>query len=176
MKSAIGSLALCCAALLLAVPAAAMSSPVDDPTIASSETNDEIKAHMERGDELYALGELAKAREEYEAAVQLSREIGDLPAKALRRIAYTQYYEGRYQTAGKTLLQLAEEAAEYGDLATQAWAIADAAWVAWRAGDKIDMDRRIARLEKLLGSPYLPGDVKQKIRTKRLGEYSVATH
>ncbi len=39
------------------------------------------------------------------------------------------------------------------------------------AGDKIDVDRRVAQLERLLTSPYLPDDVREEIRTKRLGDY-----
>jgi hypothetical protein len=93
---------------------------------------------------------------------------------ALRRIANSHYYEGHYQSAAHTLEKLAKEAAEYGDLVTEAWAIADAAWVAGKAGDKLDVDRRVARLERLLGSDYIPAEVKAEIRAKRLGDYQVA--
>jgi tetratricopeptide (TPR) repeat protein len=134
----------------------------------------EIQAHFDRGDEFLSQGDLSAARKEYEVAAAMIRKNGQLPAKALHRIAYTQYYEGRYQTAGKTLEKLAEEAAAFGDLKTEAWALADAAWVAWKAGDTIDVHRRVARLERLLTSPYLPSDVKAEIKAKRLGDYSLA--
>lgn len=134
----------------------------------------DIQAHFDRGDEFFSQGNLNAARREYQAAAQMTRKSGQLPAKALHRIAYTQHYEGRYQSAGKTLEKLAKEAAAFGDLKTEAWALADAAWVAGKAGDTIDVQRRVARLERLLTSPYLPADVKTEIRTKRLGDYSLA--
>jgi hypothetical protein len=74
----------------------------------------------------------------------------------------------RYQTAGRVLEQLAEEAAAYGELKCQVWAVADAAWIAGIAGDKIDMERRLARLERLLTSPYLPPIVREEVTNKRL--------
>jgi tetratricopeptide (TPR) repeat protein len=134
----------------------------------------DIQAHLDRGDEFFYQGDLSAARKEYEAAAKMIRDSGQVPAKALHRIAYTQYYEGRYQTAGKTLEKLAKEAAAFGDLKTEAWALADAAWVAWKAGDTIDVQRRVARLERLLTSPYLPSDVKAEIKVKRLGDYTLA--
>ena len=133
-----------------------------------------IQAHLDRGDEFFSQGDLNAARREYEVAAKMIRNSGQVPGKALHRIAYTQYYQGRYQSAGKTLEKLAEEAAAFGDLKTEAWALADAAWVAWKAGDTIDVQRRVARLERLMTSPYLPFDVKAEIKMKRLGDYSLA--
>jgi hypothetical protein len=86
----------------------------------------------------------------------------------MRRIANSFYYEDRFQSAGKVLLDLADEAASFGDVVTQVWATADAAWVAAAAGDKIDMDRRVASLERLLASPYLPDEVRSEVTSKRL--------
>ena len=65
-------------------------------------------------------------------------------------------------------MDLADEAAEFGELKCQVWAVADAAWVAGIAGDKIDMDRRLARLERLLSSAYLPDIAKEELRNKKL--------
>jgi len=154
--------------LVVAVPS---SSFATEPSIASP---NDIQVHLQRGDDFFTQGELGAARREYEAAARLMRDNGEIPAKALHRIAYTQYYEGKYQTAGKTLEKLAKEAAAFGDLKTEAWALADAAWVAWKAGDTLDVNARVVRLERLLTSPYLPADVKQEIREKRLGNYSLA--
>ncbi|MGD8699157.1 MAG: hypothetical protein PVJ43_07700 [Gemmatimonadales bacterium] len=154
--------------MLVAVPSSSFATEL---AIASPNP---AQVHMQRGDELFTQGDLGAARKEYKAAADLMRENGEIPAKALHRIAYTQYYEGKYQSAGKTLEKLAKEAAAFGDLKTQAWAIADAAWVAWKAGDTLDVKARVARLERLLTSPYLPADVKQEIKAKRLGDYSLA--
>lgn len=153
-------------ALVLVVAVPSFGFATDPPS--------EIQIHLQRGDEFFTQGELTAARKEYEAAVRLMREEDQFPAKAMHRIAYTQYYEGKYQTAGKTLEKLAKEAAAFGALETEAWALADAAWIAWKAGDALDVKRRVARLERLLTSPYLPADVKQQIKTKRLGDYSLA--
>lgn len=147
------------------------SSFATEPAIASP---NDIQIHLQRGDEFFTQGDLSAARKEYEAAAKLMREDNQIPAKAMHRIAYTQYYEGKYQTAGKTLETLAKEAAAFGDLKTEAWALADAAWVAWKAGDTLDVKRRLVRLERLLTSPYLPDGVKQEIKEKRLGDYSLA--
>lgn len=154
--------------LLLVAPASSFAA---GPAVASP---DDIQAHLQRGDDFFTQGDLSAARKEYEAAAKLMRNDNQIPAKAMHRIAYTQYYEGKYQTAGRTLEKLAREAAAFGDLKTEAWALADAAWVAWKAGDTLDVKRRLARLERLLTSPFLPTDVKQEIREKRLGDYSLA--
>lgn len=158
------------ATMLLLLVAPASSFPAE-PAVASP---NDIQAHLQRGDEFFTQGDLNAARKEYQAAAKLMRADNQIPARAMHRIAYTQYYEGKYQTAGKTLEKLAQEAAAFGDLKTEAWALADAAWVAWKAGDTLDVKRRVARLERLLTSEFLPADVKQAIREKRLGDYSLA--
>jgi tetratricopeptide (TPR) repeat protein len=167
-RTALFSSLLSAMVLLITVPSSSFATEL---AIASPT---DIQAHLQRGDEFFSQGDLSAARKEYEAAAKLMREENQIPAKAMHRIAYTQYYEGKYQTAGKTLEKLAKEAAAFGDLKTEAWALADAAWVAWKAGDTLDVKRRLVRLERLLTSPYLPADVKQEIRAKRLGEYSLA--
>jgi hypothetical protein len=128
----------------------------------------EIQTLLDRGDELGAEGNWGAARRHYQLAADLMKRQGLLPSKAMRRIANSHYYQDRYQSAGKILEQLAKEAAAYGELRCQAWALADAAWIAWIAGDKIDMDRRLVRLDRLLTSPYLPVEVRDEVVTKRL--------
>jgi hypothetical protein len=100
--------------------------------------------------------------------VTLQREQGVLPEIALRRIANTYYYQDRYQAAGATLVNLADEAATYGDIGAEVWALADAAWVAGIEGNKPVMERHLARVDKLLTSPYLPADVKAKVKETRI--------
>jgi tetratricopeptide (TPR) repeat protein len=159
--------------LLLAAPAAAAKdagTPIryDEPTTM-------VDIHLAKGDDQIDRRNFGAARREYRAAAELTRAEGNLPAEALRRIANSFYFQGRYDSAVKTLDKLAAEAAERGDLATQAWAIVDAAWVAGKAGRKSAVEKRIARLEKLLGSQYLPADVRHKIRSERLDAYYAAT-
>jgi tetratricopeptide (TPR) repeat protein len=137
--------------------------------IAVSSTNAEVEAYLSKGAELMAERRYSSARRAYRAAAELLRAEGTLPVEPLRRIADTYYFEGRYQSAAATLDRLATEAATYGDLATEVWALADAAWVDGIAGHKIDMDRRLERLMRLLDSPFLPEDVRSEVQAKRLG-------
>jgi hypothetical protein len=165
--------ALLAAAALLAVAATPdlRAAPAPNDTNVSAQMPDidpEIQTLLDRGDELGAEGNWGAARRHYQLAADLMKRQGLLPSKAMRRIANSHYYQDRYQSAGKILEQLAKEAAAYGELRCQAWALADAAWIAWIAGDKIDMDRRLVRLDRLLTSPYLPVEVRDEVVTKRL--------
>lgn len=140
----------------------------DDPTVLPELVESQVNPYIARGDQLAAEGKFGAARREYKSAAEIVREAGKLPAHAMRRIANSFYYEERFQSAGKVLLDLADEAASFGDVVTQVWATADAAWVAAAAGDKIDVERRVASLERLLDSPYLPDEVRSEVTSKRL--------
>ncbi|KPK79437.1 MAG: hypothetical protein AMS25_12640 [Gemmatimonas sp. SM23_52] len=135
---------------------------------AVSGTNPEAEAYLSKGAQLMAERRYTAARRAYKAAAELLRADGKLPVEPLRRIADAYYFEGRYQSAAATLDHLAGEAATYGDLATEVWALADAAWVDAVAGHKIDMERRLQRLMRLLDSPYLPDEVRGEVQAKRL--------
>lgn len=144
---------------------------------AMSQANDldvKIQKLLDEGDELGAAGKWGSARRYYKLAAELARKNDQLPSAAMRRIANSYYYQNRFQSAGKTLERLAKESAAYGDLRCQAWALADAAWIAWVAGDKIDMERRLVRLDRLLTSPYLPDDIRAEVVNKRLAGISTA--
>ena len=148
------------ASLFLVLPTTDIAAdPIDDPA---------VQSFIVKGDELAAEGRFGSARSEYKKAVKLQRARGVLPDIALRRIANAYYFQDRYQAAGATLVDLAEEAAEYGDIGTEIWAYADAAWIAGVEGNKQVVERHLARVDKLLTSPYLPEDVKAKVRDARL--------
>lgn len=132
--------------------------------------NAEAQSYMERGDEAFGDGRFAAARTHYQRAIDIIRGDGEFPSTALHRIAATYYFEGKHQTAAAQLDALAAEAATYGDIVTQVWAIADAAWILGKQGAKIDMENRLEKLRKLLRSPYLPYQVRSEIMSKRLGE------
>lgn len=166
--------ALFCSLSLLAVvqvpgaQAAAQINDDDETAVAVYSGSPEVQALMEKGDDLVAEGKYGPARREYSRAADLMRADGLVPERPLRRIAYSHYYQGRYQSAVDVLEELAEEANQYGDLATRVWAIADAAWIEGIAGYDIDLKRRLATLDKLLGSPFLPDGVRQEVIDKRL--------
>ena len=131
---------------------------------------------MAEGDVALGNEDYGEARANFEEAAALIRAEGGFPRLALRRIAESYYFEDRYQTAIAAFDALAEEAAEVGDVATQAWARADAAWVLWKDGvvkDRpvlnVEMRQRTAQLRRLLLSPYLPDEDREKIRAKRCG-------
>ena len=148
------------ASLFLVVPVADVAAdPIDDPA---------VQAFIAKGDELAAEGRFGSARGQYKQAVAIQRAQGELPDIALRRIANTYYFQDRYQAAGATLVDLAEEAAEYGDIGAEIWAYADAAWIAGAEANKQVVDRHTAKVDKLLKSPYLPEDIKAKVRETRL--------
>ena len=128
------------------------------------------QAHIEMGDELLGSQQYGKARGEYEAAVEVLRARDEFASPALYRIAASYYYEGKPQTAASHFDQLAQEAALYGDVVTEVWALADAAWIYGQAGNKLGMQERVEKMNKLLKSPYLPEDEVELLTTKRLGE------
>ena len=137
--------------------------------------NAKAQAMIEKGNEMFGEQNYAAARTEYEAAAELILADGDFPNTAMYRIAASYYHEGKPMTAAHHLDELAKEAAEYGDIVTQAWALADAAWIWGVRGAKIDMDSRVEAVKKLLKSPYMPADVKTEIMSKRLGEATTLT-
>jgi hypothetical protein len=133
-------------------------------------SNAEAQALIDRGNELLGQMDFRAARQEFEAAVELIRADDDFPNTALYRIAASYWHEGKPKTAAARLDDLADEAAEYGDIVSQVWAIADAAWIHGKVGAKIDMDVRVLRVRRLLKSPYLPPAVRDEVTSKRLGE------
>ncbi len=137
--------------------------------------NPEAQAQIEMGDEALGNSQYGRARSHYQMAIEIIENSGDFAATPKHRVAASYYFERKYQTATNKLDQLATEATSYGDLVTQAWALADAAWIFGRAGAKIDMDARVDRLRRLLTSPYLPYEVRAEITSKRLGEATTLT-
>lgn len=134
----------------------------------------DVLMHIQHGDKLITERKYTAARREYGLAADLIRGDGEFPTDALRRIAVSYYFEGKYQNAVSALDELAREAARSGDLATQAWALADAAWVLAAdcrrrhlSGAKMVLRQRVEALRELLRSPYLPDGIRDEIVTKR---------
>lgn len=163
---------------------------------------DEEQRYIEKGDERAAEGRYGAARRAYREAAEIARADGRLPVVALKRIANSYYFQGRYESAALALEKLADEAEEYGDLTTQVWAIADGAWMyarngaadaatqdhlwrEWEGGKlhvspdrpraNVDTNRLVAKLERLLESPYLPDDVRREVTEQRLADLTRLT-
>lgn len=130
------------------------------------------QALLSEGDEHLGNSRYAAARAKYEEAAELIRTEAAFAGVALYRIAASFYYEGKPMTSTSRLDDLAEEAAEWGDVVTYAWALADAAWILGQQGKKIDMDARVESLNRLLKSPYIPKETREEITSKRLGEFT----
>jgi tetratricopeptide (TPR) repeat protein len=128
---------------------------------------------LAQGDWFAAAGEYEAARAEYEVAAHLLRDEGRLPVDALRRIANSYYFEGEYESAVATLDCLADEAESHGDLETQAFALADAAYIARLTGSRAEELRRRERLALLLISPELTDGVREKIGSKVNADFQV---
>jgi tetratricopeptide (TPR) repeat protein len=166
------SVVMALAALAVGAGTAGATTSVDrDPDV----TSPGVQARIDRGDEFVAQRRYSAARDAYGRAAELQRDSGRLPAHAMRRIANAYYYEGRLKSAARTLDELADEAASFGDLRVQAWALADAAWLYGRAGAGLEVSRRLARLERLLTSPYMPDSVRLRITEFRLDGGAVMT-
>ncbi|MGH7545311.1 MAG: hypothetical protein ACREKI_03920 [Gemmatimonadota bacterium] len=148
-------------ATLFSAGAHADSRAAPDPSPA-------VQAAIARGDALLEQEKHTAARKAYRNAAAISREEGDLPETPLRRLANAHYFQKDYRQAAKVLDTLAREAAAYGDLRVEAEAIVDAAWLYGKVGDRQKVSQRLARVERLLESPYLPEDVKQAIQQHRL--------
>ena len=174
MRFAIRRTSMLALALALGVGASvdATTTPPPRPFRALSTANmsSEAQSHIEMGDELISQRKYGKARKEYKKAIEVVRSEGEFPSAALYRVAAAYYFEGRYKGAARQLDKIAEEASDNGDIVTHAWALADAAWVLGQAGARIDVDRRLEKLRKLLRSPYLPDEVREEVTSKRLGD------
>jgi tetratricopeptide (TPR) repeat protein len=176
--------ALLCAALVLGVSATNAAAQQQRRTLSPEFVfpdgyvlSTPVETHLDKGDQLLGQQQFGKARAEFKAALELIREDGGYPGIAMRRIADSYYHEGRYQKAISMLDRLAEEAAIAGDVVTQAWAVADAAWVMMkdaqregkraRTGATMEVKQRLERLNRLLQSRYLPQDVRAQIIARR---------
>ncbi|UCF21351.1 MAG: hypothetical protein JSU87_08215 [Gemmatimonadota bacterium] len=139
----------------------------------------DAEALIDKGDELVGSRDYGAARREYAAAVEVIRAAGGFPSLPIRKMADAYYFEKKYQSAIRTLDDLTEEAAEVGDIVTQAWAQADAAWLldvdcqahakSERPGRNLEMKKRANSLRRLLASPYLPAEERTEIINKRCG-------
>lgn len=120
-------------------------------------------ALMARADRLVAEGRVAAARPLYRQAADLQLQASVLPSKALRTLANAFFFAGQDARAAAVLEELARHAARYGDLAGQAEAQVDAAWLYARLGDAPNAWRHVEDVALLLRSPYMPDEVRRRL-------------
>ena len=119
-----------------------------------------VRAHVTRGDLLTGMQRYAAAVREYRRAATIARAEGHLPSLTLWHLASAHFYGGDPRRAAQVLDELRVEAAGFGDLAVEAVALYNAAWLNGKAGRGREAGSRVAQLEKLLRSPYMPADVR----------------
>ena len=164
-------------AIVVSAAVLAGAAPVfitaDSDEAAPVNVSEFVRSHVESGDLAVAQHEYVTARQAYSIAANWVRADGRLPVEEMRRIANAYYFEGRYLSAMDALDQLAEEAGAFGDHVMQAWAIADAAYLADLAGSKMDVEARLEHLESLLGSFAISDVVSLEIKAKVAKDFPV---
>ncbi len=121
-----------------------------------SELTPDVQLHVSRGDLLRSQLRFVDAAVEYRRAVEIARHEGHLPSGTTWMLANAYFNAGNLTAAAAALDQLATEASRVGDLAVEALAVFNSAWLNGKAGRKTETASRVARLEGLLRSPYMP--------------------
>lgn len=171
---AVACLGLATAPLLAQTSALPSATPVSGrsalirPGIpaSDSELTPAVQPRVTRGDALTGMRRFTAAVHEYRIAADIVRRQGHLPSFTLWHLASAYYYEGNPQGAAVVLEQLAAEAARCGDLAVQALALFNAAWLNGEGGRGRTAATQIADLSKLLRSPYMPVAVRDHLTAR----------
>ena len=167
MKTALSLVAV--ATLLIAPNLSAVQSAAPDPAVlpviqgSAGELSPEVQLSIGRGDELTGRLRYDAAAREYARAADIARREGHLASGTSWRLASAHYYSGNLVGAAAALDQLTDEAALVGDLEVEALSIYYAAWLDGKAGHKPEMAARVARLEGLLRSQYIPVALRDRL-------------
>lgn len=156
--------------------ASVMRASVIRPGIpaSDSELTAAVQARVARGDVLTGMRRFAAAQREYRGAAELARRQGHLPSFTLWHLASAYYYQGDHQRAAAVLEQLAAEAARCGDLAVEALALYNAAWLNGEGGRGRTAATQVADLTLLLRSPYMPAAVRDHLNGRLAPPSAVA--
>ena len=167
MKTALSLVAV--ATLLIAPNLSAVQSAAPVPTVlpgiqaSAGELSPDVQLYMGRGDELSSHLRYDAAAREYARAADIARREGHLPSGTTWKLANAQYYDGNLVGAAASLDKIANEAAVVGDLEVEALAIYYAAWLDAKGGRKTETAARVARLEGLLRSRYMPVALRDRL-------------
>ena len=162
MKTAVGLLAV---ATFLVAPSlsATQSAIVSGIQASAGELSPEVQLYVGLGDELAGRLRYDAAAREYARAADVARGEGHLASGTTWMLATAHYYTGNLVGAAAALDQLTDEAARVGDLEVEALSIYYAAWLDGKAGRGAEMAVRIARLEGLLRSQYIPVALRDRL-------------
>jgi hypothetical protein len=120
----------------------------------------------QRADRRWHSYDLAGARRDYAHAVELLRSRELYAGPTLVSLAHVTYATESALKAARVLVDAAEEAAAFGDLALQAQSLFEASVLYAQAGDGGQAARLVEQTRKLLTSPYLPVEVKESIKRR----------
>ena len=129
----------------------------------AGELSPEVQLAMARGDELSGRLRYDAAVREYARAADVARREGHLASGTMWKLATTHYNNGNLVGAAAALDQLTAEAALVGDLEVEALSLYYAAWLDGKAGRGSEMAARVARLEGLLRSAYIPVALRERL-------------
>jgi hypothetical protein len=128
-----------------------------------SELTPEVQALVTRGDAFTGARRYSAAEREYRHAAAIARQQGHLPSYTLWHLACAFYYEGALQRAATVLEQLTTEAEQSGDIAVEALALYNSAWLNGRSGSGRLAGTKLERVRNLLRSPYMPSAVRNQL-------------
>ena len=161
MKTATYLLAV---ATFLAAPSlSATQTLVSGIQASAGELSPEVELYIGRGDALIGAVRYDAAAREYGRAADVARREGHLPSGTTWKLVMAHYNNGNLVGAAAALDQLTADAALVGDLEVEALSIYYAAWLNGKAGRGAEMAARVARLEGLLGSQYMPVALRDRL-------------
>lgn len=173
----LGGIAVVLPAALSARQSGGVGMPVADIAIRSglpasdSELTPRVQAIVDHGDALTGARHYTAAEREYHRAAAIVRGQGHLPSYTLWHLACALYYEGDPEGAAAVLDQLTSEAQRYGDIAVQAVALFNSAWLSGQGGNGRVAAAKLDGVRKLLRSPYMPRSIHDQL-SARLAEPS----
>src|SRR5690349_8607274 len=168
MKTALNLLAVA----ILVAPSISAAQSVSDPRDgvtrddiqqSDGELSPGVQLYVSRGDEQSSHLRFDAAAREYRRAADVARREGHLASLTTWKVATSCYFNGDLVDGATALDQLADEAARVGDLGVEALAVYYAAWLDGKAGQKVEASARVARLEGLLRSRYMPVAIRDRL-------------
>jgi len=129
----------------------------------AGELSADVQVYLGRGDESSGRLNYGAAGRDYRRAADVARREGHLSSATSWRLATALYNDGDLIGAALALDGLANEAALVGDLEVEALSIYYSAWLNGKAGRKVETAVRVARLEGLLGSRYMPVGIRDRV-------------
>ena len=136
-----------------------------------SELTPQVAGIVAHGDALTGARRYAAAEQEYRRAAEIVRRQGHIPSFTLWHLACALYYEGNPQRAAAVLDELSADAQQSGDLAVEALAMFNSAWLSGQAGSGRVAAAKLDGVRKLLRSPYMPASIRDQL-SARLDEPS----